>query len=426
MTFAVRILSAFCAIAVSVAVARFFGPEGSGIYSLAVVFSTVAVTGVLFGLTTATVFYVGRKEYPASRAISNNIFIALAASLPAAAGIIFAGSFLGGVFGKMEFLNLVLTASAAPAVLLFNLLSHILVGTGQIRAYNRISLVQSILLLVLILFSAGVMDLGISWVIAAYAISFLLADVLFFRAAAKESASVDWRFDLAYVKDVFRYGAKIYPAHIFSFLSTRVNFFMINAFFNPAYVGIYAVAVALSEGLLIFSKSVSTVLIARVVSEKNEKSLKEFTPLVCRSVLLAILPAVAVLAAVAPPLVVLLYSAPFSAAVPPLRILLLGVFAYCGWEILSNDLCGRGRQAIVSGISAAAFIAVIAFNVFLIPRWGISGAAWATDGAYCLMFFAVAAAYAKISGNSFLQFIFPKKSDIGLYRALLNGMIKKI
>ncbi|MFZ3074110.1 MAG: oligosaccharide flippase family protein [Minisyncoccales bacterium] len=425
-TLVTRILSAICSIAVSISIARFFGPEGNGAYSLAVVLSSVATTCVLFGLTTATVFCVGKNKYPLGQVIAGNVFLSLAAGALGVSGILLAGIFFDGIFGGMAFLNIVLAIAAVPLALGFNLLSHILIGLGNIRAYNRISLSQSLVLLVLVLALPQFLNLGISAAILAYAVSFFIADILFVRATAKEAGGIDWRLNRDYIKDVFSYGLKIYPSHIFSFLSTRVNFFLINAFLNPAAVGLYSIAVALSEGLLIFAKSVSTVLISRVVSETDPKKLKEFTPLVYRSVIFVILPAVLILALVARPLILLAYSVSFADAVEPLRILLIGVIAYCGWEILSNDICGRGRQAIISHISAAAFFAGIIFNVFFISRWGIIGAAWAADATYCLMFFCALAAYKIISKNNFFEIILPKKSDIGLYRDSAADILKKM
>ena len=403
-----------------------FGPEGSGVYALAVVFSTVAAMCVLFGLTTATVFYVGKNKYPTGQIVANNVFLSLAAGALAVAGSLLAGFFFDGIFGGMEPLAIIFMAAAVPLILGFNLLSHILIGMGRIRAYNRISLAQSFVLLVLVLFFSRILNLGIVWAVGAYAVSFFVADILFVQAAAREAGGIDWRINLSYIADVFRYGMKIYPSHMFSFLNTRANFFLINVFLNPAAVGLYSVATALSEGLLIFAKSVSTVLIARVVCETDQKRLKEFTPLVCRSVLLIILPAIAILATASRPLIVAAYSAFFSGAIAPLRILLIGVFAYCGWEIISNDICGRGRQIIISYISAASFFAGVILNFIFIPRWGIVGAAWAADITYFLMFSAVAIAYKKISGNALVDVILPKRSDFNLYRDLIGDILKRI
>jgi hypothetical protein len=61
------------------------------------------------------------------------------------------------------------------------------------------------------------LNLGISAAILAYAASFFIADILFVRATAKEAGGIDWRLNRDYIKDVFSYGLKIYPSHIFRF-----------------------------------------------------------------------------------------------------------------------------------------------------------------------------------------------------------------
>lgn len=68
----------------------------------------------------------------------------------------------------------------------------------------------------------------------------------------------------------------------------------------------------------------------------------------------------------------------FSRSVAPFRVLLLG-FVARSLYVLDNtylDALGRTDISFVSGLLAA--ISTVALNLFMIPIWGVMGAAWAT------------------------------------------------
>ena len=425
-TLVARVLSAVCTIAISAMIARHFGPHGSGVYSLAVVFIGIAAMSALLGMNTATIFYTGKKKYSAKLIIANNVFVSfVSGTVAVAVALLLAIIFNDELLKGLDWRAIVMAIAAIIPVICFNLLSHILIGMERIKTFNRLSLLQSVLLAAMIFIVSYVLRLDIFAAIAAYALSFLIADIFIAVAATKYAGGIVWKLNIGYVKDIISYGIKIYPSHIFSFLSSRVNFFIVGFLLNPAAVGFYSVAAALAEGLGIFAKSAGTVLIARVVSQTDQKKLKEFTPAVNRAVLAMMFLAAIFLALTAHYFVTTIYSQNFAAAVAPFIVMLFGAPALCGWEILSNDIVGRGRQIIVSQIAAIAFFGGVVLNIAFISQWGLIGAAWAINAVYFFMFFAVVAAYKKISGNGIFEIIIIKKSDIKAYWNYFSAVFKK-
>jgi len=65
-------------------------------------------------------------------------------------------------------------------------------------------------------------------------------------------------------------------------------------------------------------------------------------------------------------------------------------------------------------------------NVLWIPKFGISGAAWATSISYTFAFIMTTIVYSKVSGNSATEIIFIQKSDIALYRNFVASLIKQV
>ncbi len=77
ITFIVRILNLILGIATFVLITRLLGPEGKGIYTLAVLLPTLIATFGNFGIGSATVYYVAKERYPYRDILGNNIIFAI-------------------------------------------------------------------------------------------------------------------------------------------------------------------------------------------------------------------------------------------------------------------------------------------------------------------------------------------------------------
>jgi O-antigen/teichoic acid export membrane protein len=261
--------------------------------------------------------------------------------------------------------------------------------------------------------------LNIKAVIAADILSCFVAVVALFYLTKRIIGNVHLRFNKSYFKDAFRYGTKVNLGNIIGFLHYRIDIFLINIFLNPINVGFYSIATALSEKIWLVSQSAGTVLFPKVSSETDEKRLKNFTPLICRNVLLITTIGAILLFVLGHWVIILLYSEKYIDSVLPFKILLIGMITMSGWRILSNDLYGRGRPELNIYISLASVVLNIILNIFWIPNFGIAGAAWATSISYTFAFILIMITYSKISKNSLIKIIFINKSDVFLYKKFI-------
>ena len=420
ITFVTRASAAVFGVGISIIIARTLGPEGKGIYSLAILLPALLVTFTNLGINPATVFYVAKKKYSSKEVFGNNIIFTGLISLFAilgGLGIIF--FFSDKLFNGVEKEYLLLALCLIPFSLFFDFISHIFIGLQKIKKYNIISFLQSFLVLILI----GVLLLGfkfgITAAIAAQIVVFLLAGIVLFFLVKSETEGIFLKPNKQYLKDASSYGLKAHLGGVISFLHLRADLFLINIFLNPLAVGFYSVAVALSEGMRLIPRSVGTVLFPKVASETDPESLKKFTPLVGRNVLLATLLVAILLFVFSHWLVVLLYSQAFLESIQPFRILLIGAPAFCGHTVLIHDLMARGKPMLVSCISGISLVLNIILNILWIPMLGIIGAAWATAISYSVMFMITIFIYGRISGNKIKDIIIPQKSDFQYYKNLL-------
>lgn len=420
ITFATRALVLVFGVGISIIIARSLGPEGKGIYSLAILLPALLVTFTNLGVNPATVFYIAKRKYSSKEVFGNNIILTVLIStftiLVGLVIIFFLSSRLFPAVGKDY---LLLALCLIPLPLFFDFVSHILVGLQRIATYNIIYFLQSFLFLILVGALLLGLQFGIKAAISAQIIAYLLAGIALFFFAKKETGGIFLRPNKEYLKDAALYGFKAHLGGVISFLHLRADLFLINIFLNPLAVGFYSIAVALAEGMWLISRSVGTVLFPKVASETDPESLKRFTPLVCRNVLLVALLVAILLFVFSHWLVVLLYSEAFLESIQPFRILLIGATAVCGHGVLVHDLMARGRPMLVSYTAGTSLVLNIILNIIWIPIWGITGAAWATTVSYSAMFIITVFIYGKISGNKIKDIILPQKSDFQYYKNLL-------
>jgi Na+-driven multidrug efflux pump len=85
-------------------------------------------------------------------------------------------------------------------------------------------------------------------------------------------------------------------------------------------------------------------------------------------------------------------------------------------------MAGRGKP-IINAVAAGVSLALnIPLNLWLIPRWGISGAAFASTVSYTVTAIVVLIAFMRISKNSWFDTIVVKPQDLRIYSGVFAGI----
>jgi len=423
ITIATRILELVSGIGISIIIARVLGPQGKGVYSLAILLPALLTSFGNFGIGQASVFYVGKKKYPLKEILASNIILSILLGVVGFfIGVIIVLFLSDSLFPGVAKICLFLALFSVPLSFFLSFINCLLLGLQRIKEFNFIGILRSFILLVLLLILLLVRKFDIQAAVAANVLSYLVGAMVLFYLSKGIIGTFHLCFNSSYAKDAFRYGFKVYLGNIIQFLHYKIDIFLVNIFLNPIAVGFYSIAVGLCEKIWLISQSAGLVLFPRVSSETDGKKLKEFTPAVCRNVLLITLIGAILLFCLGRLLIVLFYSERFSASVLPFQILLIGAVTMSGWRVLANDLYGRGKPQLNIYISAMSVVLNIVLNVLWIPKFGIAGAAWATSASYTFAFVVIMIVYAKISGNNIRHVILPQKSDFYFYK----GLVKKV
>jgi len=400
--------------ATSIILARVLGPANRGIYALLMLIPSVMVLTGGMGLEVANVYYSANRKYKLDDIISNSLFATVAIS-----SIIiilwWAISDTRIVKGFIEKNNIAashlwaLILFAIPLMFFYGFYNKILLGREQIIKFNLTNAFQSILqlasiIILLVVLGQGIYGAVLSFIIAV-AGSSLLVGFFIFRLG-----KIKFSINPGLVKDSIRYGGKAYLGNMLQFLNYRLDMFLVAYFMDVRAVGYYVISVVIVEKLWMIPNSLATVLFPRI-SAIDSKEANHVTCKTSRHTLIVVFALSLLLLVLARPLIRLLFGHAFLPSVEPLIFLLPGVVALSYAKILTSDLAGRGRPEFGT---LAAFVSLtinIPLNLFLIPIWGIAGAAFASSVAYALASLIVTIAFIKITGVSWRNTLFMTSDD---------------
>lgn len=229
---------------------------------------------------------------------------------------------------------------------------------------------------------------GIAGVIAAYiaslAVASLLMLVLILRILPKRqsfrAAEYPW-------SEIWRQSLPIHLTRVLMVLNGRLELFVLGYFSTMASVGIFAVAVQLSALGNMFIEAVvlaTQPLISRAYSEGGVERIRPLFQTVTRWCVMATLPVVASVTIFAEPLLAA-FGPEFVSGRRELIILCLGSLIIASSGISAAILAMSGHAKLNAISSAIGLVCTIALNFFLIPRWGILGAALAATGTVSLV-----------------------------------------
>jgi O-antigen/teichoic acid export membrane protein len=102
------------------------------------------------------------------------------------------------------------------------------------------------------------------------------------------------------------------------------------------------------------------------------------------------------------PLVHLLFGNAYQNVVQTVLVLLPGIVIFSCARVLANDIAARGRPGINIWTTAIALAISVIANIFLIPRYGISGAALGVTLTFSLATMINMIFYSHISRNRWL------------------------
>lgn len=217
----------------------------------------------------------------------------------------------------------------------------------------------------------------------------------------------------------WRIGLRNYLSQLLDLLLLRIDVYLIQHL-TPALtmerdLGIYQAAVRIAELLLMVPSTLNAVLFAKAAARED------VALMALRSAKLALwigLFGLAGMALVGQPLLVLFFGVRFAGSFAPCLWVLGGCVAWCFSGPLAGTLQGAaGYPRSVMLAQATALFSNVLANLYLLPRYGVVGAAAATTLAYAVSATLISLAFARRFNLSLGQLLRPE-SPWSLWQAL--------
>src|SRR5437899_253399 len=384
-TLAARVAAFVFSLVTNVILARALGPDGRGVYAVAVLIPALIGLFAQLGIGPANVYYFSKGLIAADELIGHSISLGLLLGAVCFVGLLgYVEGTRVATFAGIPARYVMVSCIALPFNLVTAFLQGVLMGAQRFSRYN-VSLLtqygsQTVALTVLLVFAgASAMNAVIAW-LASNVISTLVAVAL-----AGSLARISVRLRLDTLRRLFRFGLISYLGSLTSFVNYRFDVLIVNLFAGARQVGLYSVGTGLAEIVWYIANAAGIVLAPRVAAEKAEEA-DRLTEAVCRGVAFIAVLAAGLLAVSAPFVVVLFFGEAFADSAWAVWLLLPGIVTFSVARVLSMYLLGRNQLRIDLLASFVGLVVTLALDFLLIPHYGFRGAAIASSIAYtCAM-----------------------------------------
>jgi O-antigen/teichoic acid export membrane protein len=383
--------------------ARLLGPAAKGDYYLLVLPPATMMVLVQLGLPQALGFYAARGQTRGM--LRKAISLATVLSLVAIAVVAALLPWLRETILKgLDPVLVVAALCAIPLLVVATFTTSIVTALKAVRWYAAIQVTQAVASTTLVILFIGVLGLGVPGAVVIYLVAASILTIGCWAGALRALATVPRPSRLTY-RELFRFGLPLYPGSITTFLSYRVDAYLLAALMADASapLGYYSMAVTLAEMVFLVPNAVSSVFFPHVAGVARETADRDVL-VVTRVTLL--LTGVAALALV--PMATMLVQG----LLPALYVLLPGVVALSITKVLSDYLSGLGLTGTTSAVTILAFIINVAANLILIPRFGIVGASAASLVSYAASSIVITLIAARLAHAPARSFLIPRLADV--------------
>jgi len=391
--------------------ARALGPAGRGDLLIIAIWPPVLAMIAGLGLPTAYRYRVAKDPGLVSKLFSNAVIYAVVVGV---AGIALAELIVPRLVGERGAGVMILVRIYQVnilAALFLDLMRGLLEGT---RRFGWAGAARAIFFGVQTVGFAGLWFAG-RFTVAAAAFTLITAQtaaMLLALAAVWHQFRPRWQPSWAELKRSMSYALRDYPGGVADYTTLRLDQLMLGAVASNVALGLYVVAVRLSEMTAMAAEAIADALMPEVAASKTSDRAES---LWARSLRITIYLHLLILVPLwlgAPLILKTLFGAEFVGAAGPFRWLLFAA-AVWGWaSIVISGLRGFGYPGLstVARFSGAATTAVAL--LILLPRFGITGAAIASLIGYGVMLVVALFVFVRKRQLNLWECLRPRRQDL--------------
>lgn len=364
----------------TIALARGLGPEGRGVYALAMTFATIGLVAVNLGFHTSNTYFSSREPamYPAL--LSNTLALALIVCLLEVPLLVLVWG-LGLDTSPLSLLLVSCIFAWLPIGIVFLQLQPMLLTLGLVRRFNLAEAGWQLLSVtfVLCLWATGSLTpvTAFAAVLGAFAVGAIYVGFCLRRIVGQIPAP-----SIGLFRRTVPYATRSWVAGVTSIALVRLDTFLVVGILGTRAVGLYAVAVTVCEAIMILPGTISSLLLPKLsrISDESERWDVMLRVLAVTAVAMTGLCGLA--AIVASPAIGYMFGSEYLGATTALYWLLPGVVLLGINAVLVSYFYAIGIPAAVVAIQALAVACNLGLALVLLKPLGLAGAGLSSAVAY--------------------------------------------
>lgn len=366
-------------------------PQGRGAYAVCLVFSMLLGVFFIMGCDRASQHFT----MSGGLSLSQSVSVALSCT---AIGSVFGmaiGWFLVDLpwsfFSNADTAQFRLSLPLVPLIILNVVFQLQFAGLRRFVRLGIISVIQVATNLVLLGIAIGVFGAGVTGALLAYEGSLVVAIFLFIRDLQRHCGLALRIPAWLHIRPVLSYGIRYFGARFGTLLDNQIGVLFLSILATRDEIGLFAAVATLTLRICIIPQSVESAILPRISADPSGQQ-----ALLGRAVRISTFltgGAVAGLMLVSVPLIPILFSPAFAAAIPVIWILGPGILFQGVAMILMAHFRANNRPGINSLVIWLALAVNIAVVVTFYPIIGLSAAAWAMTAGFAVRMFVLLGLY---------------------------------
>lgn len=360
-----KVFTAFFSLGSSILLSRYLGKNAMGDIAL-------VVMGVTFSLIFSGVWAGPVLTYFASRKPIKGLLIPAYIS-----GFLFSLIIppILSYFGLLKSELIVLTILIGICQNIHGAHLSFLLGIEKVRVHNQSALLQVIIVFV----GFGSLILTGNESLANYlylvAFSFFVSAIIsaFYIKSTVENESRIIQISL----ETAKYSSSIQISNLMHFFNYRISYYFIDSLLGTATLGLFSLAMQIMEGVLLLSRSISTVLFSRVSASNNADEKIHKTLLSFKLAMLSTIACVIGLFILPSSAFTLLFGPEFEGLKNVFYHVSAGIIFLSGLNILSSFFSGNYNASVNLYTSFIGLIAILACGWPMTKYLNLAGAGWA-------------------------------------------------
>jgi O-antigen/teichoic acid export membrane protein len=367
----------------SVLITKLFGIATFGNYSLVFALSQIVALFFTLGIPNTLIKIIGNRNFnflQAKKLLLKGLKGSLVFSIIPILFFYFGCEFLSGtIFHNADLKNYFLIAAiSVPLFIVHEIFLYFLIATKNFMKYNLFMFVIPNALLILFLYFFYSVGVKSHYTFLAFALAILItvlleAATIFEIKPQKENISIS-------TKQLIKTASPLLFSGLFLYLLNYSNVILLGILTNDAQVGIYNIAYKIGSVGFLIIVSVSTIITPQMAELYGRGNLSELKKLTQQSTqLIAILSTPIVLFLIVFSKYILSYwGHEVITGSTTMIIVSIGVLFSAMTGNVDQILNMTNNQKILRNITIGSFFINLALSCFLIPNYGIEGAAMAS------------------------------------------------